>query len=526
MISSVIYTPPGRLILLGRGSITENLSKFVDLHLRPHVTNLPLYIRDTIYVLKNLEGIHLSSETLLVAIDVEALYSSFPHHLGIAAVKHVLSQSHKDHWKIHSFVTRALGFILSHNVFTFGSFHFLQVQGVAMGTCCSPSYTNLYLGEWERCFLADEGLSSLTNHITTWFRYIDDIFLIWEGSLQALNDCMLAINKNNFNLSFTMSHSQSMIIFLEVNIIKNEDGSLSSGLYQKSTAGNTILHTTSAHPQPLVQSIPYSQYYRLKRNFSTDETFLLEAGLLKNRLLNRGYSLTRLKKAFKQANNQSRLDLLFSSKKEMKPQTTRIIPRFNKQHNAVRRIIAKYWQLLQIDPTLNPHIPSYPAVTYRKAKSLKDQLVQSEFVGSFRSDPCKHLGTFTCGGCPLCQYMNTKSNTLLPNGQTYKPQHYANCKTMGVVYLLMCQCNRFYMGKTKLEFHKRAYRHVTSLTTTNPELPLGRHVRDHHHSIFPQIQFLILDWIHPNPRGETGTSSSSSVKHAGLLSLGQPFPRP
>lgn len=35
----------------------------------------------------------------------------------------------------------------------------------------------------------------------------------------------------------------------------------------------------------------------------------------------------------------------------------------------------------------------------------------------------------------------------------------------------------------------------------NPDLPLGRHVINEHHGIFPGIQFLILDRIHPNPRG-------------------------
>lgn len=35
----------------------------------------------------------------------------------------------------------------------------------------------------------------------------------------------------------------------------------------------------------------------------------------------------------------------------------------------------------------------------------------------------------------------------------------------------------------------------------NPDLPLGRHVIHEHHGIFPGIQFLILDRIHPNPRG-------------------------
>lgn len=107
-----------------------------------------------------------------------------------------------------------------------------------------------------------------------------------------------------------MSYSESVITFLDVKITKNEDGSLSSGLYRKSTAENTILHATSAHPQPLVQLFPYSQYLRLRRNCSMEEYFHVEAGLLKERLLNQGYSRMCLKKAFKRAVN---LGMIFSS---------------------------------------------------------------------------------------------------------------------------------------------------------------------------------------------------------------------
>lgn len=48
-------TPLGRPIIPGIGRITENLSKFIEL--RPHVQNIPSYIKDTIHLLKNLEGI-------------------------------------------------------------------------------------------------------------------------------------------------------------------------------------------------------------------------------------------------------------------------------------------------------------------------------------------------------------------------------------------------------------------------------------------------------------------------------------
>lgn len=144
-------------------------------------------------------------------------------------------------------------------------------------------------------------------------------------------------------------------------------------------------------------------------------------------------------------------------------------------------------------PSLSPFISQNPPLTYRRTRSLKNALVQSEFTGNFRKDPCKSPGTFKCDGCRYCQYMHTGSNIRLPNSTKFEPTHYANCKTIGVVYMLYCQCRSFYIGKTKQEFHKRMYRHILGMQKSNPDRPLGRHVRDNHGGKFPQIKFLILD---------------------------------
>lgn len=180
---------------------------------------------------------------------------------------------------------------------------------------------------------------------------------------------------------------------------------------------------------------------------------------------------------------------------------TRIITTFSKQHRALRKILQKHWHILLIDQTLNQFIPKDPLITFKHTRSLRDKLVTSEYTGEFRGDPCRRLGTFTCGGCPKCQFMNIDKNVILPNGQRYRPSHFANCCTFGVVYLLTCPCGCFYVGKTKLELHMRMGRHINSMRTCNPDLPLDRHACDVHQGNFPRIKFLVLDRVHPNSSG-------------------------
>lgn len=80
------HQPPGRPIVSARGSLTDNLSKFVDRLLQPLVEGLPSHIKDTIHLLQILDGLHVKGDTLLVDIDVEALYSSIPHDLGLSVI--------------------------------------------------------------------------------------------------------------------------------------------------------------------------------------------------------------------------------------------------------------------------------------------------------------------------------------------------------------------------------------------------------------------------------------------------------
>lgn len=116
-----------------------------------------------------------------------------------------------------------------------------------------------------------------------------------------------------------MSHNATQITFLDVENFKDCYNVLLCKLFRKSTAGNTILYSTSFHPRPFVYSIPYSQYLRIKRNCSKEADFKHEAKNLKQRLLDKGYTGSHkcLKKAFKRVVNKNRHDLLFPSKKEM-----------------------------------------------------------------------------------------------------------------------------------------------------------------------------------------------------------------
>ncbi|KAM4034769.1 LOW QUALITY PROTEIN: uncharacterized protein ACNLHF_021459 [Anomaloglossus baeobatrachus] len=80
----------GRPIISGVDNLTQNLGVYLDVILKPFVLSLGSYLSDTTDLLKKLEGLTFEEGTLLVGIDVESLYSSIRHDLGLAAAKYFL----------------------------------------------------------------------------------------------------------------------------------------------------------------------------------------------------------------------------------------------------------------------------------------------------------------------------------------------------------------------------------------------------------------------------------------------------
>lgn len=160
----------------GIGSLTENASRLVDSILMPHVLSLPSYIRDTSDLLKHIEGMVVPPDALLVTLDVKALYLSIPHERGIRTARTFLREQTHHCWEYCEFILDLLQFILTHNCLIFKESHFLQVQGVAMGTSCAPTYANLYLGGWQRSIFSGDTLSQYMSQALCWLRYIDDIY--------------------------------------------------------------------------------------------------------------------------------------------------------------------------------------------------------------------------------------------------------------------------------------------------------------------------------------------------------------
>ena len=233
------------------------------------VEQLPSYIQDTPDFLRNLEKINnqgrLPDNSILVTIDVSALYTNIRKEDGLEALKRAL-RLRDDKSVPTQFLIDLMKIVLSSNIFEFNNNLYRQEIGTAMGTSSAPTYANILMGEIDGK-LKNLALSlTVSNPISLYNRFIDDIFTIWTGTVEMLELFLDKINNIHPTLKFTFSfsclypcdipptvlhdcfcYSSRAIPFLDT-LVSIQDGKLVTDLYRKPTDRCMYLLPSSCHP--------------------------------------------------------------------------------------------------------------------------------------------------------------------------------------------------------------------------------------------------------------------------------------
>ena len=128
-----------------------------------------------------------------------------------------------------------------------------------MGSPISPIVANLFMEDLEIRAVATTPCPP-----TLWKRYVDDTFTIIKRSHR---DAFLEhTNSIDQNIQFTCEDSREdgSIPFLDMLIIPEEDGRLSTIVYRKPTHTDLYLHWDSHHAIPYKYSVIGTLYHRQK----------------------------------------------------------------------------------------------------------------------------------------------------------------------------------------------------------------------------------------------------------------------
>jgi hypothetical protein len=303
-----ITPPPGRPVVASNGSPTEKISKFVDLFLNPSVQKIKSYVKDTTHFLSILNDLgDLPDGCILATLDITSMYTYIPNREGIIAAEEALMKSRRGPGlkPTNKSLVELLKLVLGRNNFTFNGSHFLQGKGTAIGTMLAPGFANHYGAKFESLFVY-----LFEKQPLIWLRFIDDIFIIWPHGEDSLHEFVDFQNTRVESMKFTCEFSRDSVSFLDTRV-KIVDNKLKTDLYCKPTDSHSYLQYSSSHPQRCKDSIPYSQFLRVRRICSFVEDFDRNVLVLMMHFLRRGYPMKLLEEAAKLARDKNRLDLLY-----------------------------------------------------------------------------------------------------------------------------------------------------------------------------------------------------------------------
>lgn len=459
-------------------------------------------MKDTTDVLNKLTDLENIGDSLLVTMDIEALYTNIPHKDGLEAMSFYLQQRPIDSMPPTELIVSLTKWSLENNIFLFQDKLYQQVQGTAMGASYAPSYAGLFLGLWEKTHIYSDK-NPFLNKIELYGRYIDDLFFVFKGSVDELLAFHEYINSTHVNLKLSLDYSDSEINFLDLKIIKDELGYFHTSIYRKSTDRNTILRADSFHPPHLIENIPLGQFQRLRRICDQQTDFNKQALLMTQRFKERGYNKSTLTHAYTRAKTMDRKTLL---RKNTRPQNNGQIffsTQYSTKSYEIKNIIKKNWGILQSDPTLKSVFPVPPMFSFRRAPTLKDKLVRSHLSPTRPTTWLQRpKGTYPCGSCRHCLHIDKSTSFQDPcTDKLYELRHYANCNTTFVVYRLECECGCFYIGRTKRRLKDRLAEHKLAIRKKDPQYPMAMHFQSAGHTNVCSLKVMVVETIPKTIRG-------------------------
>lgn len=279
-------------------------------HLIPHA------LIDTLHLLEKLENRNypLPEKMRIFSADVQSLYPSIDWTLGIEAATRTFTRFHSELTRKASsnnltkpptpaMFKTLLTYIIQNSYIHFQNKKFYhQITGTAMGMCISVFFA--------RSFMSEAILPIRDNpplHLHTIEIFLDDIYIESTGTDAQINEMMESISTSTIKYDYDPPTQQCNMLDLTI-CIKN--GRFITKNYTKPTASPFYLHAQSMHPQSTINSIPFAQLLRIRRNSTFISDFFGPAKRVLKTLKLRGYPRYILEKALNRAISTPRYQTL------------------------------------------------------------------------------------------------------------------------------------------------------------------------------------------------------------------------
>ena len=499
--------PSLRPISNGYSSCTTKLSEYIDSFLKCAAQKTTSYVRDTTDFVNKIKNLDFSSTTdnvFLCSMDVNALYPNIDQEEGAAACEHFMNKRKTKSIPSDLIKSLVLTVLRSHTLNFLNRF-FHQIKGTAMGTPMAVNFANLFMAKFEQEML----LNYREKHGTgpyIWFRYIDDIFMIWTGSQQGLEHFLQFCNSYSTqqamasNITFKYSFSQTSVNFLDVTVSLDRDRKIQTDLYSKPTAAHQYLHYSSYHVPHVKVSLPKSQFMRIRRICTKLEDYEKNSLSFIKFFVSRGYNKEALMKVSDEVKKMNREELL-NHKKQLTTNTqhqkrTTLVVTWSHKFTQISKILHhNYSRICKQYPQFKETFPEPPMVAYKGTKNLRNHFVRANHWEKLKignNDNSKR------------KPHNTKLHHLMNNTGTIEDKKTGRKFNIvggkpsdsNVIYAAEClRHNLLYTGQTGGKLSTRFAGHRSDIEHYPERCKLPKHFKDNGCDFSKDLRVTILEHV-------------------------------
>lgn len=232
---------PLRPIVSFVGSPLYKLSKFLAELLTYAFDKDEKYTKNSFEIVECLKTVTLPSNYIIVSLDAVSLFTNIPVDLTLDLIQ-------KLWYKIEDYTSldfssfgELFNLCVKNSYFVFNKQYYKQIYGLGMGNCLSPVCADIVMSE-----LQNHCLNQLSFRVPFFKRYVDDCVLAVPKN--SVDELLTTFNSFHSKLQFTIEiETNNSLPFLDVILIRGNDGSIVTDWYQKPTFSERFLNFRSNH---------------------------------------------------------------------------------------------------------------------------------------------------------------------------------------------------------------------------------------------------------------------------------------
>lgn len=376
-----------------------------------------------------------------------------------------------------------------------------------MGVSFVQSLVNLFMGLWEKRYIWAN--NPFAKHLVLYGRYIDDVIIIRQGTRDEVKDFLKYRNNNEFWIKFTHVCDPDVLVFLDLEL-RHENTRIVTKNHFKPTSGNSYLHQNSCHVpngREISRSVSSADW---NANCTNVSDYSEQGAILSRKLKDKGYKERSIEEAFQKYlrdyDDKIHMEGCDVAMKAQKPAANEekgpcFIASYNREHDTIRKIILKNWNILQRNPLLSPMQNRKPQIIFRKARAVRNFIAPSKIPFNI---PTKNRffplakRCFRCSKprCKSCDHILRKK-TSFQNAQNkeYNISEFITCATTYVVYALICPCDKSYVGRTMRSLWERFDENRRSIKKSSSSLSVANHFRSEHSGAISKLKVFGIENI-------------------------------